>query len=157
MGTRLSLPGSRSTHGRRRKWPLYLGSVIVVGSLSMFGIPAATAVQAVKTAPAVSAGSVAPNPASEVDCNGWSPKYQTIRKMAGATCVDPIKVASGQGKRFYDNGHYVGHDEPSVKFISGAAGSGNTMSYLARIPVDPRATPTPNGSVTSYGELSIAP
>ena len=24
----------------------------------------------------------------------------------------------GRFQRFYDNGHYVGHDEPSVKFIS---------------------------------------
>ena len=157
MRTRLSLQGTKGNRVPRRKWPLYLGSVIVVGSLSLFGIPAATAAPAATMAPKAAAASVAPNPASEVDCNGWSPKYQTIRKMAGATCVDPIKIVNGQGKRFYDNGHYIGHDEPSVKFISAAPGSGNTMTYLARIPVDPRATPTPNGSVTSYGELSVAP
>ena len=31
------------------------------------------------------------------------------------------------------------------------------MTYLAKIPVDPRKAPTPSGSVTNYGQLSIAP
>jgi hypothetical protein len=128
--------------------------VIFVAALSLSGVSASAATAAKTT---TTSTSVAPNPASEVDCNGWSPKYQTIRKMAGATCVDPMKVTNGKGQRFYENGHYVGHDEPSVKFISSAPGSGNTMSYLMKIPVDPRKTPTPNASVTDYGELSVAP
>ena len=66
----------------------------------------------------------------------------------------PIK---GKANRFVDNGWYVGHDEPSVKFISSAPGSGNTMTYLTKIPVDPRRAPTPSGSVTNYGQLSVAP
>jgi hypothetical protein len=59
--------------------------------------------------------------------------------------------------RFIDNGWYVGHDEPSVKFISNAAGSGNTMTYFMKLPVDPKRKPTANGRVTSYAELSLAP
>jgi hypothetical protein len=74
-----------------------------------------------------------------------------------ATCVDPVKVVNGKRFRFEDNEHYIGHDEPSVKFISSTPGSGNTMTYLTRIPVDPRKSPTPSGSVTNYGELSVAP
>ena len=31
------------------------------------------------------------------------------------------------------------------------------MTYLTKIPVDPQAGPTPSGSVTNYGELSVAP
>ena len=31
------------------------------------------------------------------------------------------------------------------------------MTYLAKIPVDPRRSPTPSGSVTNYGQLSVAP
>src|SRR5262249_54010704 len=46
---------------------------------------------------------------------------------------------------------------PSVKFISSQPGSGNTMSYAMRLPRDPTKAPTANGSVTHYGELSIAP
>ena len=73
------------------------------------------------------------------------------------TCTDPIKVVNGKGQRFNDNEWYVGHDEPSVKFISSTPGSGNTMTYLTKIPVDPRRSPTPSGSVTNYGQLSVAP
>jgi len=43
-----------------------------------------------------------------------------------------------RGYRFTDNGHYIGHDEPSVKFISHAAGSGNTMTYFMKLPRDPK-------------------
>ena len=31
------------------------------------------------------------------------------------------------------------------------------MTYLTKIPVDPRRAPTPSGSVTNYGQLSVAP
>ena len=106
---------------------------------------------------AAAAGTVAPNPVNELDCNGWSKSYKTVRKLAGDLCTDPIKVVGGHGNRFVDNGWYVGHDEPSVKFISSAPHSGNTMTYLMKLPVDPSRAPTPSGSVTNYGELSIAP
>jgi hypothetical protein len=72
-------------------------------------------------------------------------------------CVDPAGMYDGYAARFYDNGHYVGHDEPSVKFISSLAGSGHRMTYGMRLPKDPGAAPTASGSVTKYGELSIAP
>ena len=107
--------------------------------------------------PATTPGTVAPNPINELDCNGWSASYETVRKHAGDLCTDPIKVVNGTGNRFTDNGWYVGHDEPSVKFISGAPNSGNTMTYLVRMPVDPKQTPTLSLSVTHYGELSVAP
>ena len=101
-------------------------------------------------------GAVAPNAVSEVDCNGWSKKFGTVRKMA-SNCTDPLRVYDGKATRFYDNKHYIGHDEPSVKFISSAPGSGNTMTYLQKIPLDPVKSPTPSGSVTNYGQLSVAP
>jgi len=71
--------------------------------------------------------------------------------------VDPVTIENGKRSRFEDNGHYIGHDEPSVKFISSTPGSGNTMTYLTKIPVDPHQSPTPSGSVTNYGQLSVAP
>jgi hypothetical protein len=126
----------------------------VICQLSLTGTAgAATAAVAAKTA---ATGSIAPNPVNEVDCNAHSPKYGTVRAMA-ATCVDPVKIVNGKRFRFEDNERYIGHDEPSVKFISSTPGSGNTMTYLTRIPVDPKASPTPSGSVTNYGELSVAP
>jgi hypothetical protein len=108
-------------------------------------------------APASASVTVPPNPVNEVDCNGWSTTYETVRKHAGDLCTDPIKVVAGSDERFTDNGWYVGHDEPSVKFLSGAPDSGNTMTYVVRIPVDPKPSPTLSLSVTHYGELSPAP
>jgi hypothetical protein len=104
----------------------------------------------------VATGAVAPNPVNELDCNGASPKYGTVRQLA-SNCTDPLRVYDGKATRFYDNKRYIGHDEPSVKFISSTPGSGNTMTYLQKIPVDPRKAPTASGSVTDYGELSVAP
>jgi hypothetical protein len=132
--------------------------IAVICQLSLTGTAgAATAATASTTARTVATGAVAPNPVNELDCNGWSPKYGTVRKLAGDLCTDPIKVVNGKGQRFNDNKWYVGHDEPSVKFISSTPGSGNTMTYLTKMPVDPRRSPTPSGSVTNYGQLSVAP
>jgi hypothetical protein len=103
------------------------------------------------------ATSVAPNATNELDCNGWSAAYRTVRKLGGDLCTDPIKVVDGKGERFVDNGWYVGHDEPGIRFISNTPGSANTMTYLVKLPVDPTRTPTPSGSVTVYGQDSIAP
>ena len=127
-------------------------AVVCQLSLGTAGLASASTAQ-----PAAAPGAVAPNPVNEVDCNGWSPKYQTVKKLAGSTCVDPVKIDNGDRYRFQDNGHYIGHDEPSVKFISPTPGSGNTMTYLTKIPVDPRKSPTASGSVTNYGQLSVAP
>jgi hypothetical protein len=130
-----------------------LGAAVIC-QLSLTGT--AGAATAATTAKAVTTGTIAPNPINELDCNGHSSKYATVRSMA-ATCADPVKVVNGKRFRFEDNGAYIGHDEPSVKFISNRPGSGNTMSYLTKIPRDPRTSPTASGSVTNYGELSIAP
>jgi hypothetical protein len=130
--------------------------IAMVCQLSLTG-PAGAATAAA-TAKAGASGGVAPNAVNELDCNGWSKAYGTVRKLAGSTCVDPVKVdKDGDRYRFEDNSHYIGHDEPSVKFISSTAGSGNTMAYLMKVPVDPRRSPTASGSVTNYGQLSIAP
>jgi hypothetical protein len=74
-------------------------------------------------------------------------------------CTDPHGMYDNKPSRFRDpiTGAYVGHDEPSVKFISSVNGSGNTMTYGMRLSKDPTKTPTASGSVTKYGELSVAP
>ena len=132
--------GRGSPPTARRKWRLLLVPAIglaAVCQLSLTGSAgAATVATTAKAAPA--ARTVTPNPTNELDCNGWSAGYKTLRKLAGDLCADPIK---GKATRFVDNGWYVGHDEPSVKFISSAPGSGNTMTYLTKIPVDPRRAP----------------
>jgi uncharacterized membrane protein len=151
--------GRGSPLGGKRKWRLLVVpamGIAVVCQLSLTGTAgAATAAVTAKTA---ASGGVAPKATNELDCNGWSKAYGTVRKLAGSTCVDPVKVdKDGDRYRFEDNGHYIGHDEPSVKFISSTPGSGNTMTYLTKIPVDPHQSPTPSGSVTNYGQLSVAP
>ena len=143
----------------RRRWRLLLLPILgvaVVCQLSLAGITAIA--NASTTAKAASAaGTVTPKPTNELDCAGWSPQYKSVRKLAGDLCTDPVKTVNGKAQRFVDNGWYQGHDEPSVKFISSASGSGNTMTYLTKLPVDPRQSPTPSGSVTNYGQLSVAP
>ena len=116
-------------------------------------------------AAASQARSYKPNAVNNLDCNGWSKKYKAL----SPTCTDPVETYTKSYKwhgktsekrvigRFVDNGHYVGHDEPSTKFISSATGSGNTMTYFMQLPVNPRKHPTASGSVTTYGELSPAP
>jgi hypothetical protein len=148
----------RGSPPARRRWRLLLVPAVgiaAVCNLSLVGTATAS-VTAARTAQ-VSDTSVAPNATNELDCNGWSKSYKTVRKLAGDLCTDPIKVVNDKGTRYVDNGWYVGHDEPSVKFISTAAGSGNTMSYLLKVPTDPSIAPTASGSVTNYGQLSIAP
>ena len=150
--------GRGSSPGGRRKWRLLLVpamGIAVVCQLSLTG--AAGAATAAATAKTAASGGVAPKATNELDCNGWSKAYGTVRKLAGFTCADPVTIENGKRSRFEDNGHYIGHDEPSVKFISSTPGSGNTMTYLTKIPVDPRQSPTPSGSVTNYGQLSVAP
>jgi len=150
--------GRGSPSEGRSRWRLLLVlamGVAVICQLSLTGTAgAATAAATAKTATTAATGTVPPNATNELDCNGWSAKYGTVRKLAGDLCADPIQ---GRAHRFIDNGWYVGHDEPSVKFISSAPGSGNTMTYLAKIPVDPRKAPTASGKVTNYGQLSVAP
>ncbi len=103
-------------------------------------------------------GAIAPARVNLLDCNGWSPKYKPAATAMRMRCTDFHGARyDGQFQRFYDNGHYVGHDEPSVKFISSLPGSGNTMDYVVRLPKDPHKAPTARGTRTDYGELSVAP
>ncbi len=132
--------------------------VAVICQLSLTGSAAsATIATTAKAGTSVATGAVAPNPVNELDCNGWSARYKTVRALAGDLCTDPIKVTGGKGQRFNDNGWYVGHDEPSVKFISRQPGSGNTMTYLMKVSRDPAKAPTNSGSVVDYAQLSVAP
>src|SRR5258708_39616847 len=42
-------------------------------------------------------------------------------------------------------GAYTGHDEPSVIFYSNQRGSGNSSTYLLKMPKDPPTLPTQDG------------
>jgi hypothetical protein len=108
-----------------------------------------------RTHAASSSKRVKPNPAGMLDCNGYS-GIQGLLKKTGA-CADPRGY---EGGRFYDNGHYIGHDEPIVRFLSNRAGSGNHTTWTEKLPRDPAARPTvktPGKDVTHWFELSVAP
>ncbi len=133
-------------------------SAAVVGQLALAGPASATRVGGGSNGTGRGSTAVAPKAVNELDCNGWSPTYKSVRPAMRGLCTDPVLRRTGKkAARFIDNGWYVGHDEPSVKFISNAAGSGNTMTYFMKLPVNPKRKPTVSGSVTSYGELSVAP
>jgi hypothetical protein len=40
---------------------------------------------------------------------------------------------------FYENGKYIGHDEPSMRFISNQPGSGDNVTFTERLPLEPKA------------------
>ena len=107
---------------------------------------------------AATAATVAPAPYGMLDCNGFSPIQKPIK--ANMVCADPRSLYDGATARFYDNGHYIGHDEPSIRFLSNRPGSGNNVTWNERLPKDPVALPTatsPGSDVTHWFELSIAP
>ena len=145
-----------------------LGLVGVIGvTLSGVGATVSPASQRSPSTEYPTAGTVAPNTYNNMDCNGWSSTYQNAVPAMKMRCADPIQPGGtgnpyGSGnQRFYDNGHYVGHDEPSVKFESSVPGSGNTFTFFQQLSTDPTAPPTTNPtaspSVSYYSELSPAP
>jgi hypothetical protein len=98
---------------------------------------------------------VAPHSVGELDCNGLSQTQKPVKNTI--QCLDP---RGSWNDRFYDNGHYIGHDEPSIRFVSSQPGSGDNVTYNERLPVEPRALPTmqnPGHDVTHTFELTIAP
>src|SRR5581483_978350 len=97
-------------------------------------LPAAALVAGVMAAlPGSAAASSAAASSSEGLCS--TPAH-------GANCVD---VSSAYPAVGYD-GKYVGHDEPAALFYSDKAGSGNNNTYLLRLPKDPPAPPSQDGT-----------
>jgi len=84
-----------------------------------------------------------------LDCNGWSPISPNVKPMI---CTDPH---GGTDRRFYDNGWYIGHDEPDVQFYSSRPGSASGMVWRMTLPPrDP--VPTQKGSSVATFELTPA-
>ena len=117
------------------------------------GVPAQAAVTAVaKYVPAAQGG---------LDCNGYSPVQKPVRPN---WCTDvrgsKKDTPNTDDGRFYDNGHYIGHDEPDIAFNSSAPGSGNNVNWAFTLGRDPKAAPTtahPGHDVSDWFELSLAP
>jgi hypothetical protein len=85
-----------------------------------------------------------------LDCNGLSPISHNVKRFMA--CTDPR--ATGD-ERFEDNGRYIGHDEPSVRFLSSRPKSGSNMVWRLTLPKkDP--VPTQSGSRVATFELTPA-
>jgi hypothetical protein len=100
-------------------------------------------------------GHVLPNTLGELDCNGFSPVQRAAKPTL--VCADP---RTSRTERFEDHGHYIGHDEPSLRFLSSRPASGNDVTFVERLPVEPHRLPTvrhPGRDVTHTFELSVAP
>ena len=80
--------------------------------------------------PATHAQSLAP--AGNLDCNGFSAIQKPLKTYL--PCSDFF--ASNSYQRGYDNGHYIGHDEPSIGFFSNVPGSGNSVQWYLTLPRD---------------------
>ena len=114
---------SRLVRVRGLAWKLAIPAacLAVVGQLALSGTASATHT----VASVHHAATITSSKHNFLDCN-----LTTMRRL----CTDPrgpIIKKTGERYRFVDGKThaYVGHDEPSVKFISSAAGSGNTMTY----------------------------
>ena len=74
---------------------------------------------------------VKPHAIGGLDCNGMSPVQKTVNNKV---CTDIRGIYGIHNKftrdgRFYDNGRYIGHDEPIVRFFSARKGSGNNVVW----------------------------
>ncbi|HEX8982641.1 MAG TPA: hypothetical protein VF792_07725 [Ktedonobacterales bacterium] len=133
------------------------GRAIVTVSIAALTLALA---QVSTVAPATAAGSqgVAPNAVGMLDCNGLSPIQKPVK--INGICTDPRSSYDGVPSRFYDNGSYIGHDEPSLRFLSTLPGSANDVTWNEALPRDPVTAPTvatPGSDVTHWFELSVAP
>ncbi len=99
----------------------------------------------------------------ELDCNGQSPAQHSVKMSMPCTDIRGFNNEANANTwdgRFYDNGEYIGHDEPDMTFLSHRPGSGNDVTWNETLPRDPAAAPTvkhPGTDVAHWFELSPAP
>jgi hypothetical protein len=64
---------------------------------------------------------------------------ETFCQQRSFLCVDPFRSIGA-------NGHYTGHDEPSLLFTSHRHGTGNRLHYVITLPKEPPARPNNAGT-----------
>jgi hypothetical protein len=141
--------------------------VTVAGSaaLACFGVAGVSAAQVVRPAAHMSAARawVKPHAAGNLDCNGVSKTQKTLLYAKGCTDVRGMLGVDNKwtwGGKFYDNGRYIGHDEPDTRFLSSVPGSGNNVTWHETLSTDPASLPTvhkPGSDRTHMVELTVAP
>jgi hypothetical protein len=136
---------------RRRE---VLAALAVLGTAAAFAavLPAAASAQTFST-----------SHFGELDCNGFSPIQESVKTSMLCTDIRGYDNENNDNTwdgRFYDNGHYIGHDEPDQTFLSSASGSGNNVEWTVTIGKDPSALPTdvdPGSDVSHWFQLTPAP
>ena len=101
---------------------LLLGLLLVAAMFIPFAANIRSSHQALAAAPTFPAS-------GNLDCNGYS-KIQKPLRLTNL-CTDFLGYDGGRGS---DNGHYIGHDEPTVNFFSNASGAGNNMQWQVTLP-----------------------
>lgn len=129
------------------------GTAALLLGIGVTGLPAHAA------APTdTSSSTITANPTGELDCNGYSTVQKPVR---ASTCTDISgNIKGAYGGKYYDNKHYIGHDEPDTTFLSNAPGSGNNVTWTETIGRDPHAAPTdvnPGHDVSHWFQLTPAP
>src|SRR4030088_1162805 len=69
--------------------------------------------------------------AGNLDCNGYSTIQPPLSPQM--ICAD---FTGEYGKRGFDNGRYVGHDEPSIGFNSSVPRSGHSVQWDITLPTE---------------------
>ena len=132
----------RDGRARLVAWATLAAAILLVGGAAQAGAEK-------------SAEHVQPNKVGELDCNGFSPIQRSVKPTM--LCADP---SLSRTVRLEDHEHYIGHDEPSIRFLSSRPGSGSNVTWVERLGKDPSALPTvsnPGSDVTHNFELTIAP
>jgi hypothetical protein len=132
---------------------------LALGVAALFGVGMTISAPATMVA---AASSYTPAARGSLDCNGFSPVQQPLR---ASECTDirgdlGVDNANTWGGKFYDNGHYIGHDEPDTTFQSKAPGSGGNVTWTVTLGKDPHAAPgdaKPGKDVSHWFELTPAP
>jgi hypothetical protein len=123
---------------------VFSGAALLLGVGAMTGVPAHAAQSA-----NVPASSSSTTPArGELDCNGFS----TVQKELRANLCTDISghIKGAYDGKYYDNGRYIGHDEPDTTFLSSAPGSGGNVTWTETLGRDPRGTPAGPGGFYPY-------
>jgi hypothetical protein len=123
--------------------------------MGVIGVAVAVAASAGTAGAAGDGSHVTPQAAGELDCNGFSPIQRAVKPTL--ICAD---ARLSKDERFEDHGHYIGHDEPSLRFVSSRPGSASDVTWVERLPVEPHQLPTvhrPGHDVVHSFELTVAP
>jgi len=68
-------------------------------------------------------------------------EYGLACEQGKIMCQDPYTSFAG---------HYIGHDEPSLGFVSRRHGSGNDVTYVVTLPKNPRMQPVQSGTGSTW-------